>query len=69
VFAKRCSVAILDGLLDKMSDIGVPTISYLIDSQKFDQALCDLRASVSIMPKVIYDKLNHDSLVPTSIHL
>jgi hypothetical protein len=69
VFAKRCSVAILDGLLDKMSDIGVPTISYLIDSQKFDQALCDLRASVSIMPKVIYDKLNHDSLVRTSIHL
>jgi hypothetical protein len=69
VFAKRCSVAILDGLLDKMSDIGVPTISYLIDSQKFDQALCDLRASVSVMPKVIYDKLDHDSLVPTSIHL
>jgi hypothetical protein len=69
VFAERCSVAILDGLLDKMSDIGVPTISCLIDSQKFDQALCDLRASVSVMPKVIYDKLDHDSLVPTSIHL
>jgi hypothetical protein len=24
---------------------------------------------VSVMPKVIYDKLNHDSLVPTSLHL
>jgi hypothetical protein len=24
---------------------------------------------VSVMPKVIYDKLNHDSLVPTSMHL
>jgi hypothetical protein len=24
---------------------------------------------MSIMPKVIYDKLNHDSLVPTSMHL
>jgi hypothetical protein len=24
---------------------------------------------VSIIPKVIYDQLNHDSLVPTSIHL
>jgi hypothetical protein len=24
---------------------------------------------VSIMPKVIYDQLNHDSLVPTSLHL
>jgi hypothetical protein len=24
---------------------------------------------VSIIPKVIYDQLNHDSLVPTSLHL
>jgi hypothetical protein len=26
-------------------------------------------ASMSVMPKVIYDQLNHDSLVPTSMHL
>jgi hypothetical protein len=69
VFAERCSVAILDGLPDKMGDPGVPIISYLIGTEKFDQALCDLRASVSIMPKAIYDQLNHDSLVPTSMHL
>jgi hypothetical protein len=24
---------------------------------------------VSIMPKVIYDQLNHDSLIPTAMHL
>jgi hypothetical protein len=52
-----------------MGDLGVPTISCLIGTQKFDQALYDLGASVSIMPKVIYDQLNHDSLVPTSMHL
>jgi hypothetical protein len=69
VFVERCSAAVLDGLPDKMGDPGVPTISYLIDTQKFDQALCDLRVSMSIMPKVIYDLLNHDSLVPTSMHL
>jgi hypothetical protein len=69
VFAERCSSAILDGLPDKMGDLGVPTISCLISTLKFDQALCDLGASVSIMPKVIYDQLNHDSLVPTSMHL
>jgi hypothetical protein len=69
VFAKRCSAAILDGLTDKMGDLGVQTISYLIGTQKFDQALCDLGESVSVMPKVIYDRLNHDSLVPTSMHL
>jgi hypothetical protein len=69
VFAERCNAAILDVFSDKMGDPGVPTISYLIGTQKFDQALRDLRACVSIMPKVIYDQLNHDSLVPTSMHL
>jgi hypothetical protein len=49
VFADRCSAAILDGLLDKIDDPGVPTTSCLIATQKFDQALCDLRASVSII--------------------
>jgi hypothetical protein len=34
-----CSAAILDDLLDKMGDLGVPTISSLIGTQKFDQAL------------------------------
>jgi hypothetical protein len=52
-----------------MGDLGVPTISCLIGTQKFDQALCDLRASVSIVTKVIYDQLNHDSFVPTSMNL
>jgi hypothetical protein len=66
---EKCSTTILDGLLDKMGDPGILTISYLIGAQKFDQALCDLGASVSIMPKVIYDKLNHNPLVPTSMHL
>jgi hypothetical protein len=54
---------------NKMGDPGVSTISCLIGTQKFDQALCDLGASVSIMPKVIYNQLNHDSLVPTFMHL
>jgi hypothetical protein len=33
------SAAILDDLPDKMGDPSVPTISYLIGTQKFDQAL------------------------------
>jgi hypothetical protein len=53
MFVERCSAAILDGLPDKIGDLGVPTISCLIGTQKFDQALCDLRASVSVMPKII----------------
>jgi hypothetical protein len=69
MFVERCSAIILDGLPDKMDDPGVPTISCLISTQKFDQALYDLKASMSVMPKVIYDQQNHDSLVPTSMHL
>jgi hypothetical protein len=33
------SAAILDYLPDKMGDLGIPTISCLIGTQKFDQAL------------------------------
>jgi hypothetical protein len=61
--------AILDDLPNKMDDPGVPTIYCLIGSQKFDQALWGHGASVSVILKVIYDQLNHDSLVPTSLHL
>jgi hypothetical protein len=69
VFVERCNAAILDGLPDKMGDPGVPTISCVIGTQKFEQAPCDLKESMSVMPKVIYDQLNHDSLVATSMHL
>jgi hypothetical protein len=34
-----CSAAILDDLPNKMGDPGVPTISCVIGTQKFDQAL------------------------------
>jgi hypothetical protein len=34
-----CNVVMLDDLPDKMGDPGVPTISCLIGTQKFDQAL------------------------------
>jgi hypothetical protein len=67
--AEKCSVAILDCLTDKMRDPGILTISCLIGAQKIDQALCDLGASVSVMPNVIFDKLSHNFLVPTSMHL
>jgi hypothetical protein len=50
VFAERCNAAILDGLPNKMGDPGVPTISCLIGTQKFDHALSDFGASVSAMP-------------------
>jgi hypothetical protein len=65
---EECSVAILD-YLEKKKDPGCPTISYSIETQYFDQALCDLGASVSVMPKSIYDRLTHKPLAPTTMML
>jgi hypothetical protein len=60
----ECSVAIL-----KKKDPGCPTISCSIGSGHFTNALCDLRTSVSVMPKVVFDKLNYTSLSPTTMCL
>ena len=64
----ECSTAILNPLLEKKKP-GCPTITCFIGAQHFKHALWDLRASISIMPKVIYDKLNHHALAPTAICL
>ena len=50
----ECSAAILDPLLEKKKDPGFPTITCSIGSQHISHALCDLGASVSVMPKVAY---------------
>ncbi|WVZ76576.1 LOW QUALITY PROTEIN: hypothetical protein U9M48_024541, partial [Paspalum notatum var. saurae] len=53
----------------KKKDPESPTIPCSIGNQDFNQALCDLRASVSVMPKVVFDKLNHAALAPTTMCL
>jgi hypothetical protein len=62
-----CSAAILDDLPEKMVDSGVPTISCLAPRSLI--RLFDHGAIMSVIQKVIYDHLKHDSLVPTSLHL
>jgi hypothetical protein len=46
-------------------DPGVPMISCSIYVKHFEQCLCDLGASVNIMPKVIYKELQYPALSPT----
>jgi hypothetical protein len=53
--------------LQKQRWIGCPTIDYSIRVQQFDNALCNLGASVSVMPKAIFDKLPHAKLDSTSM--
>ena len=40
-------------------DPGTPVISYSIFDYEFDHTLCDLGASVNIMPKVTFEKLGY----------
>jgi hypothetical protein len=63
------SAAILNMSLEKKKDLGCPTIDCSIGDQYFDNALCDLGASVSVMPKLVFDKLQHAKIVPTSMFL
>ena len=48
-------------------DLGVPMISCSIYVKHFERCLCDLGASVNIMPKVIYEELDYPSLFPTTM--
>jgi hypothetical protein len=66
---EECSTTILDPHPEKKKDPGCPTIACSIGAQHFKHALCDLGASVSAMPKVVYDKLNHHALAPTAMCL
>jgi hypothetical protein len=66
---KECSAIILNTSPVKKKDPGYPTIDCSIGSQNFKNVLCDIRASASIMPKKVFDKLNYSTLTPTSMCL
>jgi hypothetical protein len=54
--SEQCSAAIANGL-EKQKDPGCPTIPCSIGSFKFEKALCDLGASVSVMPRDVFENL------------
>ena len=66
---EECSATILNQLLPKKKDPGCPTINCSIETQHFDHALCDLGESISIMPRVVFDKLNYTTLSHTPMCL
>ena len=53
----------------KKSDLGRPAIPIAIGPHIFQEVVYDFRASVNIMPKVIYDKINGDTLLYTNMRL
>ena len=57
-----------DGLVAAVQeDPGVPMISCSIYDKYFEQCLCDLGASINIMPKVSFEELQYPTLSPTTM--
>ena len=66
---KECSVFIRNKLPPKLKDPGSITIPYIVGKFSINRALCDLRASVTIMPLSLCRKLNIGVPKPTNISL
>jgi hypothetical protein len=54
--SEQCSATIANGR-EKKGEPGCPTIPCSVGSFKFEKALCDLGASVSVMPRDVFEKL------------
>jgi hypothetical protein len=61
--------AILDKLRNKLSEPALPMVPYILGPFKVHHALCDWGATMNILPKMVYDCLDEDPLVPTSQRL
>ena len=66
---EACSATIIHQLPEKKKDPGCPTSRCSIGAQNFHKVLCDLGASVSVMPMVVFDQLSYSVLTPTPMQL
>jgi hypothetical protein len=61
--------AILDKLQNRLSGSALPTIPCILGPFKVHHVLCNWGASMNILPKMVYDCLDEDPLVPTPYQL
>ncbi|XP_075080251.1 uncharacterized protein LOC142165778 [Nicotiana tabacum] len=66
---QTCSAVVTKLMAEKMSNPGSFTIPCMIGSYAFAKALCDLGASINLMPLAIYTKLGIGRARPTSMLL
>ncbi|XP_058008244.1 uncharacterized protein LOC131182895 [Hevea brasiliensis] len=66
---EECSAILQNKLPPKLKDLGNFSIPCLISNMNIGKALCDLGASVSLMPLSICKKLDVGELKPTTISL
>ena len=64
VLSEECSTILQTKLPPKMKDPGSFTIPCTIGNQYFGQALCDLGASINLMPLSIFRRLGVGELKP-----
>ncbi|KAI3451360.1 hypothetical protein Pfo_008025 [Paulownia fortunei] len=66
---EECSAILQKKLPQKLKDPGSFTISYTIGGSFFDKALCDLGASINLMPLSVFRKLGIGEVKPSTITL
>ncbi|XP_070007742.1 uncharacterized protein [Nicotiana sylvestris] len=69
ILTQTCSAVVTRPMAQKMSDPGSFTIPCTIGSYAFAKALCDLGASINLMPLAVYTKLGIGRARPTSMLL
>ncbi|XP_021745342.1 uncharacterized protein LOC110711271 [Chenopodium quinoa] len=66
---ENCSAIIINKIPHKLKDPENFSIPWAIYKMQIDNALCDLRASVSVMPYSVYQRLEKGELLSTNITL
>ncbi|XP_010247671.1 PREDICTED: uncharacterized protein LOC104590648 [Nelumbo nucifera] len=66
---EECSAILLNKLPQKLKDLGSFTIPCTIGNLKINKALCDLGASINLMPYLVFKKLGLGELQPTRVAL
>ncbi|XP_062103175.1 uncharacterized protein LOC133814198 [Humulus lupulus] len=66
---KECSAILQRKLPQKVKDPGSFTIPCIIGGSSFDKDLCDLGASINLMPLSVFKKLGLGEVKPTTITL
>ncbi|XP_062100609.1 uncharacterized protein LOC133806536 [Humulus lupulus] len=66
---EECSAILQKKLPQKVKDPGSFTIPCTIGGSSFDKALCDLGASINLMPLSVFKKLGVGEVKPTTITL
>ncbi|XP_047965882.1 uncharacterized protein LOC125210369 [Salvia hispanica] len=67
--SENCSAIIQNKLTSKLKDLGSFNISCVIGNDRQTKALCDLGASINLMPLSFFRKMKIDTLKPTIIKL